>query len=226
MSKSRMIKFVSVLLIFSVLSCQIVVCFADTIKQGEDGVAKIKGKDKIIYDIKDDDIHDIIIIEDGGDVYLNGSLVKISSSGSTDSVASPNSTNSTYTAIVNSPPAGTKASDYTKLIGTEKKSIEFDKSFGQMTLKGIALLFAYTVGDPEFGADDWYKVLLEFSDIMNSDFSYSKAMSVEIKTYQHKNGQMITTDTAANKLVIRCYGNGDYTGYLGTDTRYKMWVYR
>lgn len=227
---------ISIILIVTLLLGQSAMVFADTLdtatfskKYGAD-IKMLELNDKTVYDIREEDKRDILIVNDDGTITLNGANVEYIVDIMTESEADV-SPYATYTTVIDSPPRGTNANDYYVLKGPATvANIQFEKDLAYQTYASILVMFETVCA--AYGIEFVPEFLSAFlqDNVANwvTQFNYAKAISIRKTVYYHKDGQMVDDYTKVEKHKIECFASStphsDY--YLGTDVWYKMWVYR
>lgn len=192
-------------------------------------VATIDEQGNQILNITEGEKHDVLTYQPSGAILLDGEPVIIETF---ESVASSEQLESEIIPLgghriywKESAPYG-QNSDYSKLSGTTKKKLTCSKPIKEATVATIVSIICVGLGLATAPATAIGFIATALISWFGRNDPAGKAWSMKDAKYVHKTkGFNVKSDMSVYKHVFTYYGNADYTGKIGSGTRFQVFAY-
>ena len=162
---------------------------------------------------KEGEKQDVVVITPDGEVYLNNEPIKVTTT--LNKVEDRVSTHAHTVRYYNTPPGETVAADYSKLIRTEKKNIEFMQDLLDITESAFIAAVVSALGfNPlgGFAASYILDKIINFGGTVHPEGIY--ALSVMTYVYQRESGPTVAGYGTVSKLVTEWYAGKNQTNHI------------
>lgn len=148
----------------------------------------------------------IIVVSSDKQIFLDGELIRLDTNkGGGEAEMFAHSVR-----YLDSPPEGTTASDYSKLIRTENKDLIFPKILSGVTMDLFVEVVSLALGfNPVAGI-----ALGAFFEFLVLYYGDNNALSVTVYSYQRPSGPTVAGYGTVTKLVTKWYANRGQNGYI------------
>lgn len=188
--------------------------------------ASIDNNGQQTLDISENGKRDIVTIDSARNIYVDGQLVEIESlegNEITESEIVPMGGHRIY--WQKTAPYG-KSSDYTKKSSTVKKKLTYTKPLKDATVGALVSLICIGLGLSSGGSLAVGFIASGVISWFGKNNPAGKAWSLKDVKYVHKNkGFNVKSSMSVYKHAFTYYGNTNYTGKIGSGTRFQVFAY-
>lgn len=177
-------------------------------------------------DILENGKRDIVTIDSAKNIYIDGKLVEIENVEGNEISASEIVLMGGHRIYWQKTAPYGKSGDYTKISSTVKKKLTYTKPLKDATVGALVSLICIGLGLSSAGSLAVGFIASGVISWFGRNDPAGKAWSLKDVKYVHKSkGFNVKSNMSVYKHVFTYYGNTNYTGKIGSGTRFQVFAY-